>query len=183
MKLAQATGAVEVFERQMKNAPDQQAVLRIYDNALLVINGIGLEKSELDGLLQRLAGFRDRVRDPLSVLTKEPLKPAKSVISPQQLDQLEQMMLQACVEPAELLATFGLHRLSLMPAEAYGTARAWLFDCGEQRRGVQVIEPTVSQDPIREKLPTAQQMVDEEARRRGSTAPLLEMENDLPWKD
>ena len=188
MKLAQATGACAVFERQMigaKNVPD---MLRFYDNGVKVLRGLepDLEKSAAAGLFQRLLAVRDRLHADLRALAPAPSWADKPVISPQQLDQLEQMMLQASVGPSELMAVFGLQRLTAMPAEAYGSARAWLFECGESRRGVTVIEPVVSApaeiEPVRSKL-DKQRLVDDEAKRRGIMAPLLDMPDDLPWEE
>lgn len=184
--LAQAQCTAQVYDRQFKACKTLPDLCNLYANAVKVVRGLGgnLSESELEAVLGALAVSRDHANAKIPNLGAVP-SGGVLVISPAQLDQIEQMMLMACVTAEELMAEFELQRICFMPTDVYSTAVAWIAECGMSRRGVEVKAPKADPEPVapaKEKF-DKQAWIDQMARHKGVSAPLLailEMQNDMP---
>lgn len=181
----QANGATQVYERQMQTCKSIPDLCRLYSVAVKVLTGLGenLLDADLAMLLGRLEASRDHAQARLPNLGAVPLSAAIAVISAEQFEVLEQLVMSAGMQMEEVTQEFEVTRLCLLPESDFTSARDWLVDRASGKRGAPIPEPKVKPAEAPKEKFDKQAWVDKMARRKGYSSPLLailDMENDLP---
>lgn len=181
----QAQGAAQVYERQMQHCKSIPDLARLYAAAVKVLTGLGenLSAADLVMLLGRLTASRDHAQAKLPNLGAMPYSAAIAVISAEQFEVLEQLVMSAGMQIEEVIQEFEVPRLCLLPASDFISARDWLVDRASGKRGIPVPEPKVKAPEAPQEKFDKQAWIDRMAKRKGYSAPLLailDMQNDIP---
>ena len=182
--LNQATAICESFVRQMEKAPTMPDMSRIKQNGQAAMAEFRerVPEADLRALVQRILDAGKKRMTELPNLEKATGQTG-NFISPDDLGMLDDMLLQACLQPADLAGEMGVAKVGLLPHTAFDAACTWIINQAAMRHGVEIKRPIRKAQAVAPVKPMAQQMVDDEAKRRGIMAPLLDMQDDKPWEE
>ncbi len=187
-RLEAATDAAVRRCQQAATLPD---LVRVFTEVQTTVRGfVGeLEASTVRPFLDRVIAAKDERKAVLGEARTEGVD--AEVITPEDVDALEGMMLQACIPMPQFLAQVGVERLVLMPAGKYDDAVNWICSQALARHGVTVKVPARKVEKVAPPpVSIRQETID--MRLAGRPADLLapakvgafdDMEDDLPWKD
>ncbi len=183
-RIEAATAAAERRCAQATTMPD---LVRVFTEVQATVRGfVGeLEKSTVMPYLERVIAAKDARKLVLGETRTDGVD--ADVISPSDVDAIEDVILQACVPMAEVLGRYKIARLVLLPAGQYDDCMAWLADQARNRYGVDVKLPARKVEQVVPVVSLRQQTVDMRAagRKPDLLAPVGAfdtMADDLPWE-